>query len=248
MKTLIVSDLHSNDEALTTLLQRVRRKKFDRVFCLGDFVGYGAQPNQVLEKMRKLRGKKFFVRGNHDRVIAGLDDATAFNAAARAAALWTRDHLSSANRTFLKNLPLGPIMVDDQLMICHGSPIDEDQYLFSEADAYASLQRNPQASVIFFGHTHLPSVFALVGERRMTARIYRNDAIVKLDRSARYLINPGSVGQPRDRNPQASCAIYDSERHSIQFIRVDYDIASAQEPILRAGLPRILADRLSYGT
>lgn len=246
MRTLIVSDLHSNDEALRAVLNHVRRKKFERVFCLGDFVGYGAQPNQVLDRMRALRAQKHFVRGNHDRVAAGLDDASSFNHAAKAAILWTRDHLSGANRSYLRTLPVGPTRIDD-VMICHGSPVDEDQYLFTEGDAFLILQ-NVDARVVFFGHTHLPAVFSLSADRRLQARIYRKPAIVKLDPDKRYLINPGSVGQPRDRNPEASCAIFDSDRMTVQFIRVPYDIAKTQQSIVRVGLPRILADRLSYGS
>lgn len=248
MKTLIISDLHSNDEALKTVLNRVRRKRIDRVFCLGDIVGYGAQPNQVLDRLRALRPRKYVVRGNHDRVAAGLDDGSSFNHAAKAAAFWTRDHLSAANRRFLLKLPIGPIQVDDTSMICHGSPLDEDQYLFSEADAFAILEYFSASRVIFFGHTHLAAVFSSGPSREATARIYREEAIVKLDRAKRYLINPGSIGQPRDRNPAASCAIFDDERYTVQFIRVAYEISRAQTAILKAGLPRILADRLSFGT
>lgn len=248
MRTLVISDLHSNSDALRAVLNHVKRKGIDRVFCLGDFVGYGAQPNQVLDQMRTLRGQKVYVRGNHDRVVAGFEEGEAFNHAARSAALWTREKLSSPNREFLKRLPVGPLDLGEGVIVCHGSPVDEDQYLFSEADAYTTLQRFPQARVIFFGHTHLPAVFSVGSNPRLTAKIYRQPSTVKLDESRRYLINPGSVGQPRDRNTLAAALIFDSERQTVQFIRVEYDIPSAQAAILRAGLPRILADRLSYGT
>lgn len=247
MRTLIVSDLHSNHAALRAVLNRVRRKKFDQVFCLGDFVGYGAQPNQVLDSMRALRTEKIFVRGNHDRVVAGLDDADSFNHAAKAAAFWTRDHLSAPNRAFLRQLPVGPLVDSTGVMVCHGSPFDEDQYVFGEGDAYDILVRFQEFPVIFFGHTHLPAVFRL-SENEISAKIYRQEAIVRLKRNERYLINPGSVGQPRDRNPEAACAIFDRERFTIQFIRVPYDIAATQASILRAGLPRVLADRLAVGS
>ena len=107
MRALVVSDLHSNADALRAVMQRVRRKKYDVVICLGDFVGYGAQPNQVLDVMRTIRGRKLYIRGNHDRVAAGIEDGVGFNNVAKHAALWTRDHLSAPNRNFLKNLPLG---------------------------------------------------------------------------------------------------------------------------------------------
>lgn len=248
MRTLVISDLHSNSDALTAVLNAVKRKRFDRVFCLGDFVGYGAQPNQVLDRVRTLRVQKLFVRGNHDRVVAGLDSGEAFNHAARAAALWTRDRLSNPNRDFLRKLPVGPLDAGNGVVVCHGSPFDEDQYLFSEADAYHTLQAFPSARVIFFGHTHLPAVFSVGESPRISARIHRQPAVVALDPTRRYLINPGSVGQPRDRNRLASCLIFDEAKWSVQFLRVEYDIASAQHAIREAGLPRVLADRLMYGT
>jgi predicted phosphodiesterase len=248
MRTLVISDLHSNSDALRAVLTHVKRKRIERVFCLGDFVGYGAQPNQVLDQVRTIRADKIFVRGNHDRVVAGFEDGEAFNHAARSAALWTRDRLSGPNRDFLKKLPIGPIDVGEGVIVCHGSPVDEDQYLFSEADAYNTLQRFPEARLIFFGHTHLPAVFSVGNNPRLSAKIYRQPATVKLDPTRRYLINPGSVGQPRDRNTMAASLLYDSEKQTVQFLRVEYDIESAQLAILRAGLPRILADRLSYGT
>jgi predicted phosphodiesterase len=158
MRMLVISDLHSNLEALTAVLSEVRRKKVDRIICLGDFVGYGAKPNQVLDRMRQFRAQKLYVRGNHDRVVAGLEDGEGFNQAARTAALWTRTQLSGSNRAFLQKLPTGPVSDGGGIMICHGSPFDEDEYIFSEHDAYRVLKTYP-ASIIFFGHTHLPVVF-----------------------------------------------------------------------------------------
>ena len=246
MRALVVSDLHANAEALRAIFARVRRKKFDTVFCLGDFVGYGAQPNQVLDTMRTLKSKKIYIRGNHDRVAAGLDDANGFNHAAKAAALWTRDHLSAPNRRFLRDLAVGPRM-HKEAMLCHGSPYDEDEYVFNVHHA-AQILALYQAKFILFGHTHLPAVFSIDADMNVTGFAVREDANVRLDKDRRYLINPGSVGQPRDRNPQASCIIIDTDKPSVQFFRVDYDIAKTQSTILKAGLPDILATRLQYGT
>jgi predicted phosphodiesterase len=246
VRALVVSDLHSNAEALKVVMNRVRRKKFDSVLCLGDFVGYGAQPNQILDTMRTVRGKKVFIRGNHDRVAAGLDNGEGFNHAAKTAALWTRDRLSPPNRHFLKGLPMGPLD-HDGVLLCHGSPYDEDEYVFNvhHASQVMTLYQSP---VIFYGHTHLPVVFSMDKQFRVRGWAIRGDATVKLDPDQRYLINPGSVGQPRDRNPQSSFLIYDSEKRTVQFFRVDYDIARTQQSIRRAGLPEILAARLGSGT
>lgn len=246
MRALVVSDLHSNAEALRAVMARVRRKKFEVVFCLGDFVGYGAQPNHVLDVMRTLRGRKVYIRGNHDRVAAGLDDADGFNQAARAAALWTREHLSAPNRRFLRELPMGPTM-HRTVMLCHGSPYDEDEYVFNVHHA-AQILGLFDAPYIVFGHTHLPAVFSIDPQGNVRGFAVRDEATVKLERDQRYLINPGSVGQPRDRNPQASCMILDTSKRTVQFLRVEYDVARTQASIVKAGLPSILASRLQFGT
>ena len=241
-----MSDLHANAEALRAVMTRMRRKKYEVVVCLGDFVGYGAQPNQVLDTMRMLRGRKIYIRGNHDRVASGLDDANGFNHAAKTAALWTRDHLSPPNRRFLRDLAIGPTLAGG-VLLCHGSPYDEDEYVFNVHHA-AQVLALYEAPFILFGHTHLPAVFSIDPDRCVKGFAVRSDATVRLEPNERYLINPGSVGQPRDRNPFASCILFDSEKRSVQFLRVEYDIDKAQASILKAGLPDVLAQRLRYGT
>ena len=246
MRALVVSDLHANAEALRAVFSKVRRKKFDRIICLGDFVGYGAAPNQVVDAMRMFRATKLYIRGNHDRFVAGDETGEAFNPAAREAAEWTRRHLSAPNRRFLEKLPLGPIE-NDGFLLCHGSPENEDHYVFNET--HASYIFDSFASpIILYGHTHLPVIFSIDAKGRVRGSAVRGDAIVKLDPARRYLINPGSVGQPRDRNPDTSFAIVDSRRMTAQFFRVPYDVAAAQSAILKAGLPVILANRLKWGT
>lgn len=246
MRALVLSDLHANAEALRAVMTRMRRKKYEVVVCLGDFVGYGAQPNHVLDVMRTLRGRKAYIRGNHDRVAAGLDDANGFNQAAKAAALWTREHLSAPNRRFLRDLTQGPVM-HRNVMLCHGSPYDEDEYVFNVHHA-AQILALFTAPVILFGHTHLPAVFSIDKDSNVCGFAVRDEATVKLDPNQRYLINPGSVGQPRDRNPAAACVILDTDKHTAQFFRVEYDLEKTQSSILKAGLPQILASRLQFGT
>jgi predicted phosphodiesterase len=246
VRALVVSDLHSNIEALRAVMKRMSRKKFDQVICLGDFVGYGAQPNQVLDIMRKMRAGKAYIRGNHDRVAAGMDSGEGFNHAAKFAALWTRDHLSAPNRHFLQRLQLGPIEKNG-VVLCHGSPNDEDEYVFNESHARAVFEMTT-APVILYGHTHLPVVFRMDADGRLHGASVREETTVRLDRDCRYLINPGSVGQPRDRNPQASFAMFDAKKMTVQFFRVPYDVAKTQLAILKAGLPPILAHRLAHGT
>ncbi len=246
MRALVVSDLHSNAEALKAVFKRVRRKKFETVICLGDFVGYGAHPNKILDTMRTVKARKVFIRGNHDRVASGLGDANGFNNAAKASALWTRERLSAPNRRFLRDLTQGPL-VHRGTMLCHGSPYDEDEYVFNVHHA-AQVLALYEAPIILFGHTHLPAVFSIDEDRNVSGFAVRSDATVKLEPGLRYLINPGSVGQPRDRNPDSAFLILDTEKRTVQFFRVPYDVGGAQAAILKAGLPEILASRLSYGT
>ena len=246
MRTLVLSDLHANAEALRTVMSRMRRKKFDQVVCLGDFVGYGAQPNQVLDVMRTVGRPKHYIRGNHDRVAAGVEEGGAFNQAAREAAVWTREHLSAPNRRFLRELPVGPLR-RDAMLLCHGSPHDEDEYVFNELHAMRIFNET-DANLILFGHTHLPAVYWVDGHDRVYGRAVSGDETVSLNPQFRYLINPGSVGQPRDRNPAASFASVDTKKRTAQFIRAEYDVSKTQRAILKAGLPSILAYRLTYGT
>ena len=246
MRAVVVSDLHANAEALRAVFSHVRRKKFDCIACLGDFVGYGAEPNQVLDAMRTFKGTKVYIRGNHDRYVADLEEGEGFNPAARTAAEWTRDHLSARNRHFLEKLPLGPIERGG-LLLCHGSPDNEDEYLFNEFHA-GRIFETFDAPIILYGHTHLPVIFSIDPKGKVRGSAVRGEAIVRLDPSRRYLINPGSVGQPRDRNPRSSFAIVDSVRRTAQFFRVPYNIAKAQTAILKAGLPVMLANRLKWGT
>lgn len=246
LRALVVSDLHANAQALRSVLKRVRRKKFDTVICLGDFVGYGADPNAILDTMRSLRGRKVFIRGNHDRVAAGLDTADAFNQAAKASALWTRGELRPANRRFLEKLTVGPLLHEEALL-CHGSPYDEDEYIFNVHHA-AQILGLYKAPFILFGHTHLPVIFSIDSDDNVRGAAIREETTLRLEPNLRYLINPGSVGQPRDRNPAAACVILDTEKRTVQFLRVPYDIAATQAEIRAAGLPEILAARLSVGT
>ncbi len=251
MRYLIVSDLHSNDEAFSAVLSRVKRKRFDRVICLGDFVGYAADPNKVLDRFRHLSKTTFSIRGNHDKVVTGADPGELFNPPALYAARWTTSRLSKPNIEFLKRLPPGPTIVDELFVVCHGSPLDEDAYIFSDFDASMNfIQMDRMAAgidVCFFGHSHIPSVFTLETDGIRVEAIRGARAKLRLEPGKRYLVNPGSVGQPRDRNPKASYALYDTTEGVVHFDRVPYDVEATRRKILRAGLPPVLGDRLVIG-
>lgn len=246
MRYLILTDLHGNFEALQAVVRKVRRKRFEVTLVLGDLVGYGAAPNQVIEAIRRLPGKVVSVRGNHDKVIAGIDDGSGFNEVALAAAQWTRERLTPANLRYVRNLPKGPRLVAEDLAICHGSPLDEDSYIFSEHDAW-DIFRNFPPYVTFFGHTHIPSAFVLHRDGVKAVLLRGSKGRIRLQPGFRYLLNPGSVGQPRDRNPMAAYMTYEPDRQVVYWHRLDYPTGTAQERILRAGLPPVLAERLSYG-
>lgn len=246
MRYLILSDMHGNWSAFETVLRRVRRKRFDAILVLGDLVGYGGAPNQVVEAVRSLPGRVVAVRGNHDKVVAGIDSGENFNHAALAAARWTTSRLTSANLGYVRRLPTGPMEVDEGLAVCHGSPVDEDRYLFTDRDALEAFAGS-SAGVTFFGHTHVTSLFSL-GERSIGVRQLSGETgTVALDPGGRYLVNPGSIGQPRDGDPRASYMIYDSDRRVVRWYRTEYPVAAAQTRIRKAGLPPLLAERLAVG-
>jgi predicted phosphodiesterase len=245
MRYLILSDIHSNKEAFGAVLSFVRRKPWDKAVFLGDLVGYGANPNQTIDMIRSL--KPFVgIRGNHDKVCSGLEDGELFNRIALEAAMWTRRKLTRANHTWLRSLPQGPVTVDDTFAISHGTPIDEDAYIFGEIEAL-NVFRNTDFPLCFFGHSHFPVIFALSPDAITTILTVAPSFKFKLKEGVRYLINPGSIGQPRDGNPLASFALYDSETRVVSIHRIPYRVRTAQQKILKAGLPRPLADRLAIG-
>ncbi|MFL6233153.1 MAG: metallophosphoesterase family protein [Thermoanaerobaculia bacterium] len=246
MRYLILSDMHANWDAFETVLRRARRKRYEAVLVLGDLVGYGAAPNQVVEAVRHLGPKLFTVRGNHDKVVAGIDSGGNFNQTALTAAQWTTGRLTPGNLRYVRELPQGPLRVEEGVAICHGSPLDEDTYVFSDVDAWEIFSRY-ETPVTFFGHTHIPSLFWLEGRLLGVKALRGTSGRIVLSPGGRYLINPGSIGQPRDRDPRASYMIYDSKRRVVNWYRIPYAIGEAQARIRKAGLPGSLADRLAVG-
>lgn len=246
MKYLILTDIHGNSDALDAVLEEALDDSIESVLVLGDLVGYGAGPNQVIERLLALVQPTVIVRGNHDKVVATPILDSHFNSVARWAVRWTERELTRENHEFLAQLAQGPIEVAPGLFVCHGSPLDEDQYVISLEDA-AGVFLNHPGMLTFFGHTHLPSCFASSQGRLVSLALDGADATIKLDSGTRYLANPGSVGQPRDRDPRAAYFIYESEGAVLHWRRCDYSIESAQRRILEAGLPEVLAHRLAVG-
>lgn len=246
MRYLILSDLHANWEALQAVLESADGQ-YDRIICLGDLVGYAADPNAVTEWVRA--NASAVVRGNHDRACAGIEDLEWFNPVARAAAEWTRAALSPENLAYIAALPKGPLAVED-FQIMHGSLLDEDAYLILPADA-GEVFPYLESPVAFFGHTHVQGGFEWVRDRVLTIGPpdpeAQKDMLLEFDPDAAYLINPGSVGQPRDTDPRAAYVLYTPDDRFLTYHRVPYDIDAAQSKIRRAGLPDLLAERLAVG-
>jgi predicted phosphodiesterase len=244
MRYLVLSDIHANLEALEAVLTAAAAA-WDRVLVLGDLVGYGADPNAVIERVRAL-DPLAVIRGNHDKAACGIDDASAFNSLARQAAEWTYNTLTEEHRAWVRNLPAGPIVIDDTLEICHGAPYDEDAYIFDGGDATRAFE-DSERQVCLFGHTHLPVIFLQSGTHLEGSVPDGAETALALEPDARYLINPGSVGQPRDGDPRAAYAICDVQARQIALRRVPYDVEKAQEKIKTAGLAVSLANRLALG-
>lgn len=243
---LILSDIHANLPALRAVLRYAKRRAIQRFVFLGDLVGYGGQPNQVLELIMHLR-PRFIVRGNHDRACAFPGTDQFFSVPARMAAHWTREHLTREHLRFLQELPQGLQEVEGCYAIAHGAPQDEDTYLLHPREAQFAFRGFP-GDLCFFGHTHLPAIYELDhGAGLLTGRVPEPGAWVNLRPGCRYLVNPGSVGQPRDRDPRLSFMTYDPERRRLRLHRLEYDIRGAAKAILEARLHPNLAERLRHG-
>lgn len=257
MRALVISDIHANLQALEAVLAVA--PPHDAVWNLGDVVGYGANPNEVIERVRQLGG--VVLRGNHDRACAGLASLDDFSDVAAQAVRWTQRVLTQANREWLHMLPAGPVLPHPgpgprsglpEVGCVHGSPLDEDEYIFFPGTARVAMEASA-TRITFFGHTHRQGGFAsndeedfpLVPLHSFLSGV--NEYELPVRAGARYLLNPGSVGQPRDGDRRAAFAVYDDADTMLRWCRVDYDIAEAQRRIRLAGLPDFLAERLEEG-
>jgi predicted phosphodiesterase len=244
MRTAVISDIHANLEALTTVLGSIRSLNTDETVCLGDIVGYNANPNEVIELLRE--GNIAAVLGNHDACAAGLEEPMHFNPLARAAVLWTRERLTPENRQYLAGLPRERRVRD--LFLFHGSIHDTNRYILERNDfvdnfrLLAGLPGQPSAG--FFGHTHVQT--ALKEQQGIISTALAPEELELLP-DKRYLLNPGSVGQPRDGDPRAAFLVYDDQARRVTFFRAEYDVRACQAKVLKAGLPPRLAERLAWG-
>ncbi len=239
----IISDIHSNFDAFRVVYNKLSALNVDKVICLGDIVGYNAEPDRCVDRVFRI--SDYIVRGNHDKAVAGLTDIAYFNEVARDAVIWTRKNISEANLERLKRIKKGPLLIEDRYVICHGSPVDEDTYIFTERlvkEAFDHLSEHfPKANICFFGHTHVPLVY------EEGVGVLGPGSTFVLKENKRYLINPGSVGQPRDGINKSSFGVFDDTTLTFTLFRIDYPIEKTKEKVINAGLPPMLASRLDSG-
>jgi predicted phosphodiesterase len=242
MRYLVLSDIHSNIEALQASIKKARTVGYDRALCCGDLVGYGPNPAEVMDSLDDL--KTTSIRGNHDRVISGLDDPVHFNAAARKAVDWTREHLPESYLQRLAELQVGPLEITETAWLVHGSARDEDEYVVTQHDAVVNLAISTP-SITFFGHTHEPGVFT---RNLRWVPSYEADGSARLHIPGdKVLVNPGSVGQPRDGDARASFLIWDDEQSVLEFYRAEYPLETTQARMRSVQLPEFLITRLAFG-
>jgi len=240
MRYGILSDIHGNLEALQAVVDRCKKEGVEGFLCLGDIVGYGANPRECLDMIRQL--KAVSVAGNHDWAVSGRLDPVYFNWTAKAAVVWTKKQISSDDIAFLKSLE--PVFKNGEVILTHGTLNEPERfhymaYMLQAEETFRLMDR----SVCFIGHTHAPQIII---EQDETSR--RSDTLkVTIDPESKYIINAGSVGQPRDGNAMAAYCMYDTDTRLVEVKRAPYDIKTAQEKILKAGLPASLAQRLSVG-
>ncbi|MCX5772810.1 MAG: metallophosphoesterase family protein [Candidatus Hydrogenedentes bacterium] len=243
MKYAIISDIHANLQALIAVLDKIDNIGVDQVVCLGDVVGYNGNPNECVEMVRERQIPT--ICGNHDAVACGASEPWGFNPVALAAAIWTRENLKAVNLDWLRSLPNTRRF--EHFLAVHGSPMDRDTYMFSWEDVIPHLNflKEQEVTVCFFGHTHCPGIFS--ADSNLSIDTFEDATRFMLEENKTYLINPGSVGQPRDGDRRAAFGLFDTDTREYELVRVSYPIKLAAEKVIEVGLPQFLAERLSLG-
>ncbi|NOX88862.1 MAG: metallophosphoesterase family protein [Calditrichaeota bacterium] len=235
MAIAIISDIHGNLEALSTALDYIKKQGINEIYCLGDIVGYGPNPNECVEIVRQQC--KVVLMGNHDYAAIGLARIEYFNEYAKRATYWTMDRLSQENYEFLKALPF--MYQTDRMIMVHASPTNPEHwyYILSMSDAQMEMQSFKQ-NICFVGHSHVPVIF------NQKAAIRDN---ISIEPNQKYIVNVGSIGQPRDGDPRLCFVIFEPDTGQINYVRLEYDIENTYQKIIKNGLPTFLAERLLKG-
>lgn len=241
MRYGICSDIHSNLESLEAVIGAYKNESIDKYLCAGDVVGYAANPKECINRIEAL--PMIVVAGNHDWASINLTSVDHFNLNAKKAIFWTRDNIDSKDKDFLGSLKL--VYKNEDLTLVHGSLENPEDFNYM-ADVYTAWQtfKLLETNICFVGHSHVVGIFTIDGAERIN---YQEDGPVDIKQGNRYIINVGSVGQPRDGNPDAAYCVYDTDRQNIQIKRISYDIQEARRKIIDAGLPHFLGDRLTIG-
>jgi diadenosine tetraphosphatase ApaH/serine/threonine PP2A family protein phosphatase len=242
MRIVLVSDIPSNAVALAAVMAAL--PAYDELWCLGDTIGYGPEPNICLQQMQSQA--KYALTGNHDLASLGLVSLADFNALARTANQWNNKQLEPELRAYLQALP-ARLPVPPEVTLAHASPRDPVWEYILDAETANMNLKHFDTPLCFVGHTHVPTIFAKPTTGKSEFRRGTPGQVLDLKPDTRYIINPGSVGQPRDGDPRAAYALWDTEARTIRFNRVEYDIVATQRKMRAAGLPDMLADRLSFG-
>jgi len=242
LRYCVLGDVHANLEALEAVLADAKRQGVDRYVCVGDVVGYGANPCECVDRVQGLTTQ--IVAGNHDYAVAGRTELEYFNVFARDAVVWTRTQLPPSDRTFLRDLPL--TLALDGLLLVHATVHQPEQFGYIDGELSARLSFDAlQADLAFVGHSHVPVAFFCQKDTQQL--LYTKDLELELSDNAKTIVNVGSVGQPRDDDPRACYAVYDSDRRTVVLRRIEYDVEAARQKILSAGLPEVLGLRLLFG-
>ena len=242
MRYAIICDVHSNLEALEVVLAEISKQGVDKTVHLGDIVGYNSNPNECIEIFKEKDIPS--IMGNHDAAACGLDDPLWFNSAARQAVIWTRNRLTPENKEYLRNLP-EHIRLEDDILLSHGSPENRDNYILDWMDAMRQFGHmdKMKVKIAFFGHSHLPALFAYRGFNHNLEQHGKHT----LDKDNLYLVNFGGLGQPRDGDPRTCFGILDTNEMTVEFFRLKYDIFKCAQKVEEAGLDEYLAERLLAG-
>ncbi|NQS99710.1 MAG: metallophosphoesterase family protein [Candidatus Omnitrophica bacterium] len=241
MRWGIFSDIHGNLEALKAVVAAFGKEDIDKYLCLGDIVGYGANPRECIAQVKKMEAVT--IAGNHDWAAVDLFDPDLFNPHAKTAVLWTGQNLAQEDREYLKNLDL--VFQQEELTLVHASLDSPEQFEYVlDVSATGRTFSLLKTRLCFIGHSHIPAIFSKQGQNYR----YLLQPKLKIEDDKTYIINTGSVGQPRDGDPRATYVVYDSKAGQLQIKRVSYDLRQTQDKIIQAGLPWILAERLAIGT
>ena len=236
MRAAFISDIHGNLEALEVVLKYIDEQEIDRIYCLGDVVGYGPNPNECVDLVREKC--RVVLMGNHDYAAIGRANIDYFNEYARRAAYWTMEQLTDENHAYLTSLPF--THQNDEIIMLHASPTNPRHWYYVLSQHEAKIEMNAFIQPLcFIGHSHVPVIFS-------ESQMFREEVFICVP-GEKYIVNAGSTGQPRDGNPNSCFAVFDDEKRQIEYIRLKYNIQKTHKKIIKAGLPHFLAERLLKG-